>query len=85
MKILIFGSIKKLQLLSKLHMKEWEIRNTLIEILEKYIISKNLDLQRVKILSGITFLNMAPLHPNPINKILIAYGQLIITKVLKEK
>ena len=69
----------------KISFKQWRFREKYIKVLEDFIISKKLDVTKVRLLAGITFLNMAPLHPNPINKILIAYGQLIITKVLKEK
>ena len=63
---------------AKINLKKWELRDSLIKIFEDYIISKNLNLQRIRILSGITFLNMAPLHNSPFDKLLMAYGSKLI-------
>ena len=62
----------------KIILKRWELRDSLIKTFEDYIISKNLDLKRIKILSGITFLNMAPLHNSPFDKLLMAFGSKLI-------
>jgi len=62
----------------KIHLKKWELRDLLIKKFEMYIISKDLDLKRIKILAGITFLNMAPLHNSPFDRLLMAFGSKII-------
>jgi hypothetical protein len=68
----------KLIHLAEIKMKKWELRDSLITILENYVVTKNLDLKRIKILSGITFLNMAPLHNAPFDKLLMALGSKLI-------
>tara|TARA_Y100000310_G_scaffold298696_1_gene332867 strand:+ start:2963 stop:4531 length:1569 start_codon:yes stop_codon:yes gene_type:complete len=62
----------------KINFKKWGLRDSLIKIFEDYVISKNLDLKRIKILSGLTFLNMAPLHNPPFDQLLMAFGSKII-------
>lgn len=64
---------------AEIKMKKWELRDSLITILENYVVTKNLDLKRIKILSGITFLNMAPLHNAPFDKLLMALGSKLIS------
>ena len=62
----------------KIYLKKWELQESLIEKFESYIISKNLDFKRIKILAGITFLNMAPLHNSPFDRLLMAFGSKLI-------
>ncbi len=66
----------------KISFKSWNQSNEYKKILEDFIIKRGFDLKKVKLLSGLTYLNMAALHPEPINKILIAFGLLIISKEL---
>jgi thiamine kinase-like enzyme len=63
---------------AKIYLKKWELQESLIEKFESYIISKNLDFKRIKILAGITFLNMAPLHNSPFDRLLMAFGSKLI-------
>ena len=63
---------------AKIYLKKWKLRDGLIKKFESYIISKNLDFKRIKILAGITFLNMAPLHNSPFDKLLMAFGSKLI-------
>ena len=57
-----------------------------IEILEKFIESKNLELDRVLLLVGLIYINMAPLHHEPFNFLLIALGTQILNNInLKDK
>ena len=48
------------------------------KIIENYINKKKLDIKKVKILTGIIFLNMAPLHTYPFDKILFNYSRKIL-------
>jgi hypothetical protein len=45
------------------------------EILHKFIVDNKLDLKKVKILSAIIWINMAPLHEYPFNNFLFSYGK----------
>ncbi len=49
-------------------------------IYEKYLISKNLDLKKIKILTGLIYLNMSPLHKHPFDKFLYSLGILLLNK-----
>jgi thiamine kinase-like enzyme len=66
----------------KISFKSWNQSNEYKKILEDFIVKRSFDLKKVKLLSGLTYLNMAALHPEPINKILIAFGLLIISREL---
>ena len=68
-----------------LSFKKWKNAGNYRVIFDEFIVSKGLDLKKIKILSGLTYLNMAPLHPEPINRILIIYGALMISNGLEEK
>ncbi len=52
-----------------------------LEIFEKYIQSKNLELNRVLLLVGLIYVNMAPLHHEPFNFLLIALGTQFLNKI----
>lgn len=52
-----------------------------IEILEKFVKSKNLELDKVLLLVGLIYINMAPLHHSPFNFLLIALGTQILNQV----
>ena len=51
----------------------------------KYILEKKYNLQKVKILSSLIFLNIAPLHQYPYNEFLFYYGKYNLTKILQNK
>ena len=49
-------------------------------IYENYLISKKLDLKKIKILTGLIYLNMSPLHKHPFDKFLYSLGILLLNK-----
>lgn len=57
---------------------EAPLKAACIEILKDFIQSKGLDWNRIELLSGLVFLNMAPLHKEPFDQFLFAMGRLII-------
>ena len=56
----------------------------LIKIYEDYLISKNFDLKKIKILTGLIYLNMSPLHKHPFDKFLYSLGILILNKEIND-
>lgn len=58
-------------------------KNYLIECLEAFINSKNYDLKKIKLLTGLIYLNMSPLHHQPFDKLLNSLGRTIISKNLE--
>jgi choline kinase len=54
-----------------------------IDVFNKFISENGYDLKKVKILTGIIWINMAPLHEYPFNKFLFNYGKYILTKELQ--
>ena len=54
--------------------ESWDMKDSYLEILEKYIVTQNFDLEKIKILAAITFLNMAPLHNYPFDHLLMGFG-----------
>ena len=48
----------------------------------KYLISNGYDLNKVKLLSSLIYLNIAPLHDYPYNELLFYHGKLSLTKTL---
>jgi len=54
----------------------------LINHFEKYIISKKFDIKKIRILTGLIFLNMSPLHHDPFDKLLFFYGKYYLQKNL---
>jgi choline kinase len=49
-----------------------------IEILKKYILKNGYSLNKIKILVGLIYLNMSPLHQSPFDKLLHALGRKIL-------
>jgi len=45
------------------------------EIFEKWIVDEGWDLKKVKVLTGLIFLNMSPLHPDPLDKYLFYFAK----------
>ena len=59
--------------------------NTLVEFEEvfyKWIVTNNLDVQRVKLLRALIWLNMSPLHHYPFNNFLFFFGKYHLQKAL---
>ena len=57
-------------------------RDALVQVLKEYLEARGLSYRRVCILTGLIFLNMAPLHTPPFDKMLHGLGRLWLTKVL---
>lgn len=53
-----------------------------IEILEEFIHQKGYDLHKVRLIVGLIFLNMSPLHHAPFDKLLHSLGRLFLHKEL---
>ena len=53
-------------------------------LLHSFIVNKGYDLKKVKVLSSIIWLNMAPLHEYPFNKFLFNFGKYNLYKNLNE-
>ena len=53
------------------------------DLLHNFITENNYDLKKVKVLSSIIWLNMAPLHEYPFNKFLFNFGKYNLYKTLK--
>jgi len=54
------------------------------EILHSFIIKNNYDIKKVKILTSIIWINMAPLHEYPFNNFLFNFGKYNLYKTIKE-
>jgi thiamine kinase-like enzyme len=48
----------------------------------KYLIQNGYDINKVKLLSSLIYLNIAPLHDYPYNELLFYHGKLSLTKIL---
>ena len=55
----------------------------LINYFENYLLEKKFNLTKVKMIVGIIFLNMSPLHHHPFDKLLFLYGKYYLQKNLK--
>lgn len=55
------------------------------EIFEKWIIDEGYDLKKVKVLTGLIFLNMSPLHSDPLDKYLFYFAKYWLYSVLNGK
>ncbi|MEX0300722.1 MAG: NTP transferase domain-containing protein [Kordiimonas sp.] len=58
------------------------LSETLEKMLAEYIQQKGLDLDKVKLLVGIIFLNMSPLHETPFDEMLHALGRSVVQKAI---
>ena len=65
--------------------KKWKNSSKYKKIFDEYILQNGFDLQKIHLLVGIFYLNMAALHHAPFNYALIAFGMFIISEVLNEK
>ena len=59
--------------------------NELISFFENYLRNKGFDINKVRIITGLIFLNMAPLHHDPFDKLLFVYGKYFLQKTLNLK
>ena len=55
------------------------------ELLHKFIENNGYDLNKVKLLTSIIWINMAPLHEYPLNNFLFNFGKYNLYKILDEK
>ena len=65
---------------------DFPINNNLIDAkdeIEKFIEKKNLDLKKIKIISSLIYLNMAPLHADPFSNLLYFLGISKLAETLK--
>ncbi len=57
----------------------------LIEYFQSYLYKRNIDFKKVRIITGLIFLNMSPLHHHPFDKLLYLYGKYYLQKYLNLK
>ncbi len=55
------------------------------DVLEKFILDNGYDLYKVKVLSALIYLNIAPLHQEPYNRFLYYFGRKYLYELLEEK
>lgn len=58
----------------------WDTKIEHQKIFEEFIKSKQLDQNKIRLLTGLTYINMAPLHNPPFNYGLMALGSLMISQ-----
>ena len=61
----------------------YEINSSLIEareVFENFVINKGYDLGKIKLITGLIYLNMAPLHHDPFDHLLYFLGKRLIHK-----
>lgn len=51
---------------------------------KKFILLKNLSLEKIEILKSLIYINMSPLHEYPFDKLLFAHGKFQLFKILKK-
>ncbi|MBR9701881.1 hypothetical protein GOV13_03085 [Candidatus Pacearchaeota archaeon] len=64
------------------------LKSNLVEykdLFEKFVVSAGYDLDKLKIVSALTFINIAPLHHTPYNKFLYYLGKYSLYKELKRQ
>tara|TARA_B100001121_G_scaffold125540_1_gene110010 strand:+ start:560 stop:2122 length:1563 start_codon:yes stop_codon:yes gene_type:complete len=66
----------------KLKIPKRKNTQNLIICLEKFLNKRKFDLKKVRILTGLIFLNMSPLHHKPFDKLLFIYGKYYLQKNL---
>ncbi len=64
-------------------MKNWENDFEYEKQLEDFIKDKGFELKKIKLLTGLIYLNMAALHHSPFNFALMSIGRQIIFDALK--
>ena len=67
---------------------EFDSRKSLMSMIkkqyEKFILHKNLSLEKIEILKCLIYINMSPLHEYPFDKLLFAHGKYQLYKSLKK-
>jgi len=63
---------------------KWKYQSDYANIFDNFLADKKFNKNKVHLLGGLTFINMAPLHKSPFNYLLMAYGNLIINNELKQ-
>ena len=66
----------------KLKIPKRKNTQNLIICLEKFLNKRKFDIKKVRILTGLIFLNMSPLHHKPFDKLLFIYGKYYLQKNL---
>ena len=56
-----------------------------IKLFETFLKNENYDVQHVRLMSALIFLNIAPLHHDPYNKLVFNYGRFALNNVLSNK
>ncbi len=54
-----------------------------LKLFERFIVDNNFDLNKVKLISSLIYLNIAPLHHNPYSQLLFFHGKLELYNYLK--
>lgn len=54
------------------------------QILENFVKKHNLDMKKIRLINAISYLNMAPLHNSPYDKILMSFGLMLLSKELED-
>ena len=55
-----------------------------LPIFENFVKTQKLDMKKVKLINALSYLNMAPLHNPPYDKILISFGLMLLSKELED-
>ena len=55
-----------------------------LQIFENFIQKHDLDMKKVRMINAISYLNMAPLHNDPYDKVLMSLGLLLLSKELED-
>ena len=55
-----------------------------LELFEKFIVDNNFDLEKVRLISALIYLNIAPLHHSPYSELLFFHGKLELYNFLKK-
>ena len=64
--------------------KKFENLENFLKIYDKFLQINNYDIKKIKLLSYLIFLNIAPLHDGKISKLFFLYGKLKLLKMLDE-
>ena len=78
-----FSYLRKKNII-KINLPKFKYQNNFQKILNNFIIQNNFDIFKVRILTGLIFLNMSPLHHYPFDKLLFCYGKQILWKTINE-
>jgi len=68
----------------KFKFKKTKNYNKYIKIYEKFLILNNFDINKIKIIVGLIYLNMAPLHQKPFDELLFCLSKEFLSKGIKK-